>query len=253
MSRAALSRAVALCCTAAVLGAASFAGAALVSVNGISLRANGGFQPQVLPRKDYAPIEFQGFFDVAAWGGGKPVRLDEAVIDFDRDGRLDTTGLPTCSPDKLAGLGVRGGRSACGGAVVGTGRVEAFIEMPGGGSLEGSAALTIFNGPPLEGQPTAVLHTRMAVPEVQTFAILVPIERRRGGFRYRAKLAIPEIAGGRGVLTRVEVDVGRRFGGGKRSYVSARCSDGIIHTHGRFTFAEGTVIDGSVEKGCTAR
>lgn len=255
MSRAALSRLVALGCAVAALGSTSFAGAALVSAGEIMLRANGGFQPQVLPRGSYAPIDFQGFFDVSRWGGGKPAKLSEAVIDFDRDGRLNVAGLPSCSPTRLAELGTRGAREACGGAVVGTGRVEAFVDLPGGGVLEGGAALTIFNGPRLEGRPTAVLHARMTVPEVQTFAILVPIEKRRGGYRYRARLAIPEIAGGRGVITRVEVDVGRRYasGGVRRSYVSARCSDGIIHTHGRFTFAEGTIIDGSVEKGCTPR
>lgn len=255
MSRAALIRVVALVCAAAALAGASLAGAALVSVNGIELRANGGFQPQVLPRHKYAPIEFKGFFDVAAQGGGKPARLDEAVIDFDRDGRLSTAGLPTCSPEFLAGLGVEAGRKACPGAVVGTGLVEAFVELPGGGAVEGSSPLTIFNGPPLEGRPTVVLHARMTVPEAQTFAILVPIEKRRGGYRYRVRIAIPQIAGGRGVITRVEAEVGRRYrsGGVRRSYVSARCSSGIIYTHGRFTFAEGTIIDGSVEKGCTPR
>jgi len=255
MSRATLTRAIALACGLVTLAAATLAAAALVSVNGIELRANGGFEPQVLPRHGYAPIEFQGFFDVAARGGGKPVRLDEAVIDFDRDGRLSTAGLPSCSPSTLAGIGVRAGRKTCAGAIVGTGRVEAFVELPGGGALQGSSALTIFNGPPLDGRPTAVLHARMTVPELQTFAILVPIERRRGGFRYRARIAVPEIAGGRGAITRVEATVGRRYssGGKQRSYVAARCSDGIVHTHGRFTFAEGTIIDGSVEKGCTPR
>lgn len=255
MSRAALSRLFAIGCAAATLGGASFAGAALVSVDDIMLRANGGFQPQVLPRNSYAPIEFQGFFDVSRWGGGKPEKLNEAVIDFDRDGRLNVAGLPSCTPTVLASLGVRQARETCGGAIVGTGRVEAFIDLPGGGALEGGSALTIFNGPRQEGRATVVLHARMTVPEVQTFAILVPIEQRRGAYRYRARLAIPEIAGGRGVITRVEVDVGRRFtsGGVRRSYVSARCSTGIIYTHGRFSFADGTIIDGSVEKGCTPK
>jgi len=257
MSRAALSKLAALGCTVVALAGATVAGAALVSAGDVMLRANGGFQPQVLPRNSYAPIDFQGFFDVSRWGGGKPAKLAEAVIDFDRDGRLNVAGLPTCSPTALAGLGVRQGRETCPGAVVGTGRVDAWIDLPGGGALQGSSALTIFNGPRLEGRPTAVLHARMSAPEVQTFAIVVPIEKRRGGFRYRARLAVPEIAGGRGVITRVEVDVGRRFssGGVRRSYVSARCSDGIIHTHGRFIFADAdaTIIDGSVEKGCTPR
>lgn len=255
MSRAPLSRLLALCCALAALTIAALAQGAVVKVNDIVLRADGGFQPHELPRGRFAPIEFQGYFDISARRGGAPVKLTEAVIDFDRDGRLATGGLPSCSPSLLAGLGVRAGRETCGGAVVGTGRVEAFVELPGGGAVRGSSPLTIFNGPPQDGHPTAVLHARMTFPEAQTFAIVVPIERRRGGFRYRARLAVPEIADGRGAITRVEVEIGRRFvsGGKRRSYVSARCSDGIIHTHGRFTFAEGTIVDGSVEKGCTPR
>jgi hypothetical protein len=255
MSRAPLSRLLAICCALAAFAAAGIAEGALVKVNDIVLRANGGFQPQTLPRHRFAPIEFEGFFEVSGRGGRPPVKLSEVVIDFDRDGRLSTAGLPSCSPSFLAAAGTREGREACGGAIVGTGRVEAFVALAGGGAVQGSAPLTIFNGPRQEGNPTVVLHARMTFPETQTFAILVPIERRPGGFRYRARLTVPEIAGGRGALTRVEVEIGRRFqGGGKRrSYVSARCSDGILHTHGRFTFAEGTIVDGSVERGCTAR
>ncbi len=256
MSRASLTRLATLFCALAALVAISGpAKGALVKVNDIVLRADGSFQPHALPRRHFAPIDFQGFFDISGRNGGRPVKLLEAVIDFDRDGRLSTAGLPTCPPERLATIGVREGRDVCGGAIVGTGRVEAFIELDGGGAVRGSSALTLFNGPPQEGKPTVILHARTSVPETQTFAILVPIERRRGGFRYRARLTVPEIAGGRGTITRVEVDVGRRYsaGGKRRSYVSARCSDGIIHTHGRFTFAEGTVVDGSVEKACAAR
>jgi hypothetical protein len=238
---------------AAATTATALAEEAVVKVNDIVLRADGGFRPQTLPRNRFAPIEFHGHFDIAAKGGGKPVALKEAVIDFDRDGRLNTAGLPTCPPERLAGIGVREGRKTCGGAIVGTGRIEAFIELAGGGAVQGSSALTIFNGPRQEGRPTVVLHARTSVPEPQTFAILVPIERRAGGFRYRARLAVPEIAGGRGAITRVEVEIGRRFhsDGKRRSYVSARCSDGVIQTHGRFIFADGTIVDGSVEKACT--
>jgi hypothetical protein len=100
-----------------------------------------------------------------------------------------------------------------------------------------------------------ILHARTTVPATQTFAIVVPIERRPGAFRYRATLTLPPIAAGLGAVTHVEVKVGRRFdiGGQRRSYVSAHCSDGILRTHGRFTFADGTIVDGSVEKACTPR
>ena len=65
----------------------------------------------------------------------------------------------------------------------------------------------------------------------------------------------PRSPHGLGAVTHVDVEIGRRFsvGGQRRSYVSAHCSDGILRTHGRFSFADGTIVDGSVEKPCTPR
>jgi hypothetical protein len=252
MPRGRLKRALVLGFALIAISAGS-AGAALVKVNGLILHADGGFQPQTLPRHQFAPIDFQGHFEIAAQGGGQPVALQQAVIDFDRDGRLDATGLPVCQPATVASLSTEQARRACGDAIVGTGRIGAAIRLPDA-TIDGSSALTIFNGPPFAGMPTVILHARTVIPEVQTYAIVVPIERRRGGFRYRATLDIPPIASGLGAITQVSVKIGRRFsaGGKRRSYVSAHCSDGILQTHGRFTFADGTVIDGAVEKPCTA-
>ncbi len=248
-------RTAALCAAAlCALGGAGAANGALVIVNGIVLHADGGYQPHSLPRHRFAPIHFQGHFDIAARGGGEPVRLEQAVIDFDRDGRLNSGGLPRCPAERVASVGTAEARRVCAGAIVGTGRVEAAIGL-GGTTVRAAAPLTIFNGPRRNGDPTVVLHARTTVPTPQTYAIVVPIERRRGAFRYRATLDLPPIAGGLGVLTRVEAEIGRRFGAGgkRRSYVSARCSDGILRTHGRFTFADGTIVDGAVEKACTPR
>ena len=77
MPRGGLIKAAALCCALALLFAASAAGeGALVIVNDIVLRADGGFQPRALPRHKFAPIDFQGQFDIRAKGGGKPVTLN---------------------------------------------------------------------------------------------------------------------------------------------------------------------------------
>jgi hypothetical protein len=255
MPRDRLSKALALCGALALLLAASAAGqGALVKVGDVILRADGGFQPRSLPRRQFAPIDFQGHFDIAAKGGGQPVVLESAVIDFDRDGRLSAGGLPLCPPERIASASSAEARRVCAGAIVGSGHIRALIDLPSGAVPVGSP-LTIFNGPPQEGNPTVVLHAQITVPATQTLAIVVPIERRRGEFRYRATLDLPPIAGGLGAITHVDVDVGRRFSveGQRRSYVSARCSDGILRTHGRFSFADGTIIDGNVEKACTPR
>ena len=255
MSHRRLIRAGALSCALLGLAAASaFGEGALVKVNDIVLRADGNFQPHALPRHGFAPISFHGYFDVAAKDGGKPVALQEATIDFDRDGRLSAGGLATCAPESVAAASPAAARRTCAAAIVGSGRVEALVDL-GGGPTPSSSPLTLFNGPRLEGNPTVVLHARFETPAVQTLAIVVPVERRPGEFRYRAHLALPPLAAGLGAITRVEVAIGRRFGprGARRSYVSARCSDGVLRTHGRFTFADGTVVDGSVEKSCTPR
>jgi hypothetical protein len=233
---------------------AAVAGGAIVKVEDIVLRADGGFQPQTLPKRQFAPIDFQGRLDLSSRGGGKPSPLRQALIDFDRDGRLSVGGLPTCAPESIAGLGTEEARRICRGAIVGTGNIAALISLESG-TVEASAPLTIFNGPRLDGMPTAVVHARTTVPATQTYAVTVPIEQRRGEYRYRVHFDVPPIAGGRGAITHLDVQIGRRYraGGRQRSYVSARCSDNILRTHGRFTFESGTVIDGLVEKYCHSK
>lgn len=245
-------RRAALLSLIAATALAGTATGALVEVEDIVLRADGGFKPQTLPRREFAPIDFHGRLDIAAKSGGRPSPLRQALIDFDRDGRLSVAGLPACAPESVAAMGSEEARATCARAQVGTGSIEALITLPGG-TVRASSPLTIFNGPRLGGLPTAVLHARLeAAGMAETYAILVPIEKRRGDFRYRARLDIPPIAGGAGAITHVDVKIGRRYraGGKQRSYASARCSDNILQTHGRFSFEAGTIVDGLVEKFC---
>lgn len=255
MSRARLSRvALAVCGLAALLVAAGASGrGALVEVDNLVLRADGSFQPRALPRKNFKPIEFAGHASIASKDGSRPVALRRAVIDFDADGRLNTRGLPICTPEQIAQATVEEARATCAGAIVGKGRIEAVISLSSGPIVAGSA-LTIFNGPHQNGLPTAVLHAHITSPGTQTFAILVPIERIRGEFRYRVTLDLPPIAAGLGSLSLIEVEIGRRFSfeGARRSYIYARCRDGILRTRGWFGFEDGTVISGAIEKFCRA-
>lgn len=237
------------CCLAAAV-----AGAATVKVGPLVLRADGGFEPRELPRHVYVPIEFQGYFDISTRGGGAPAEIEKATIDFDRDGRLSVRGLPTCPVERIENATPKEARSVCKGAIVGTGHVAATISLPGQAPIPASSPLTLFNGEPQSGNPTVILHARTTVPGIQTFAIVVPIERRHGLYAYRATIEVPPIAAGFGALTHIDAKIGRRysFGGHKRSYTSARCSDGILETHGLFVFADKTVISGAVQKPCTA-
>jgi hypothetical protein len=253
MPHAALRRAGALGFTLAALLAMPVL-AAMVAVEDIVLHADAGFTPQSLPRHRFTPVQFSGHIEIDAKGGGKPVALRQAIVDFDHDGRISVAGLPTCPPERIAEASTEEARRACRGAIVGSGHIGVLISLSGG-PVPASSPLTIFNGPPVEGRPTVVLHARTTIPGIQTYAIVVPIERRPGAFRYRATLDLPPIAAGLGALTHIDVEIGRRYsaGGKRRSYVSARCSDNVLEAHGRLSFEDGTIIDGSVEKFCHAK
>ena len=234
---------------------AGAANAALVRIGNLVLTADGGFKPSSLPRSTYAPIDFDGEANLRAVDGGVPAALQQLVLDFDRDGRLSTAGLPVCQPATLEEATTAEARSRCPGAIVGSGKASAVIGEEGLQPFVVSSPLTFFNGPRLAGKPTVIMHARITVPAVQNFVITIPIEKRGGRYRYRVTIDLPPIAGGRGALTHLSASIGKRYrtGGKERSYVSARCSDGVLSTHGRFTFNDGTIIDGNVEKGCTVR
>jgi hypothetical protein len=242
----------ALLCCVLFAGAAN---AALVRIGNLVLTTDGGFTPRTLPHRTYAPIDFQGHADLRAVDGGAPAALQQLVLDFDRDGRLSTAGLPVCQPSSLEEATTQEARNRCPGAIVGTGHASALIGDGGQPLLAVSSPLTFFNGPRLAGKPTVIMHARITAPAVQDFVITIPIEKRSGQYRYRATVDLPPIAGGHGALTHLDASIGKRYrsGGKERSYIAAHCGDGIFHTHGRFTFADGTIIDGSIDKACTVR
>lgn len=240
---------------ASVVLLAGVSGAAMVRVGTLVLRADGSFEPRLLPKRTFAPIRFEGYGEVKTTDGSLPPALEHVKLDFDRDGHLTTAGLPVCPPSKLERATPEQARNRCSGSIVGTGHLAAAVSLAGFARINLSSPLTIFNGPRRGGNPTAVLHAQAPFPVSETYVVVAPIERRKGIYGYRTEFDIPPIAGGLGSLTRIDSKIGRfyRAGGAERSYVSARCSDYILQTKGYFSFADGNVIYGSVFKACRPR
>lgn len=250
-----LRRVVLLASALLLLGVAGARAGALIESGPVALRVNAEFQPRLLPKHSFAPVEFEGVADIRPRGAPAPPALERIVVDFDRDGRLSVAGLPTCPPERIINASVAEARRLCKGAIVGSGEIEADVSLASG-LVVARSPLTLFNGPPLAGHPTAVIHAQTTVPGTQTYAILVPIEKRRGEFRYRTTVDVPPLAAGLGALTHIAVKVGRRYSveGQRRSYVSARCSDSILRSQATFDFAGDFTIEGTgLEKFCRSR
>jgi hypothetical protein len=252
MMRTRLLTMVALLTAGAVLVAGS-AGAATVRVGTLVLHADGGFEPQVLPKRTYAPIHFQGFGEIKTTDHSIPPALQHVTIDFDHDGHLTTAGLSVCMPSQLEGATTEQARQRCKAAIVGTGRIGAAVSLAGIARIDLRSPLTVFNGPRRDGNPTAIIHAQAPFPVSETYVIVIPIERIHGSiYGYRVSFDIPPIAGGLGSLTYISSKIGRlyRSQGQQRSYISARCSDYILQTQGYFSFDDGNVVYGSVFKAC---
>lgn len=243
-----------LACVVAVALAGS-AGAATVRVGKLVLQADGSFEPRALPKRSYAPIRFQGYGKIRKTDGTVPPPLRHVKVDYDRDGLLTTAGLSVCRPAKLETATPKQARRRCAGAIVGTGRLAAAVPLPLLGRVEMRSPLSLFNGPRRDGNPTAILHAQAPFPISETYVVVVPIERRRGLYKYRTEFDVPPIAGGLGAITRIQASIGRRYraAGRERSYVSARCSDYVLQTKGDFRFGDGTVVYGSAFKACSIR
>jgi len=240
---------VAFACLVAT--AVAVAQPAIVRTAGLELKADGEFTPHELPRNHPAPIEIEGKAAIRSTAGGPPPELEQLILDFDRDGRLSTAGLPTCAPASIEGVGVAAARRKCEGAIVGKGTVGAQVLIEGRW-IRVTGALTLFNGPAAAHTASVVAHAQPVSLPDEIYVVEIPIDRTKGDFRYRATVEVPEIFNGTGVLANAKVKIARRFRhkGKERSYASAQCSDGTLGVHGRLTFENGIVIDGTVEKYC---
>ena len=93
---------------------------------------------------------------------GVPVPAVHATLDFDRNARLYTKGLPTCDSGKLQSQSTEVAERVCGSAKIGTGHATAYLKA--GRVYEVPQTVTAFNGVPKGGKPTILLHTYGTTP-----------------------------------------------------------------------------------------
>src|SRR5262245_49564822 len=156
---------------ALALGVTSIATGERVQAGKLVLDVGGGFTPRSLPKKSVAPITLKVRADISTTDGSVPSPLQKLVLDFDRNGRLQNRGLPTCQPSQLENTTPPAARSACKGAIVGTGSVSALIALPAQAPIPATSPLTIFNGPKRGGNPSVIIHAYTVIPAPATFVI----------------------------------------------------------------------------------
>jgi hypothetical protein len=227
-----------------------------IQLGNIIVDVNGGFSPRALPKHGFAPITLKATADVSTQDGKLPPPAGHVQIDWDRNGRLSTRGLPRCSASRIENTTTPAAMKACRPSLVGVGFASGQVGFPDQAPFPASSKVLVFNGTPRGGHPVALLHAYAFVPAPTTFVIPVDITRiHEGRYGFRTALTAPVIAGGYGVITHFDIKIHRIYKakGRSQTYVAARCADGRLQARGSVSFTDGSSLTGSIFRPCRAR
>jgi hypothetical protein len=247
---------VLLCAFVVLLLGAGTATALRLTVGNLVVVTDGGFSPTTLPKHSYAPIKLHGYAKLSTTDSKPPPILETITIWFDKHGEVVTKGLPVCTAGKLAATTPAVARRICRGAIVGTGYGTAVVNFPEQAPISASSPITIFNGPPKHGNPTVLAHAYLSVPAPTTYIVPIEIQRVHDGrYGFKTEAKIPKIAGGYGTPLYGRLKIGREwtYKGKRLSYANAACADGRLQGKAQFKFKDGTLLEGTLIKGCTGK
>jgi len=213
------------------LGGAAIATAASTTVRAgnLVLTFGSNVSPKKLPRKKLAPVALQVSGKIKTSAGVHPPALREAVIDIDKNGTVNTRGVPACRRGQLEARDTRAAKRVCGRAIVGSGKVDVEIAFPEQRPIMVHSPLTLFNGGTRGGKTTLFIHSFITVPTPAAIVTTVTIKKvRKGRFGYHTIAKVPVIAGGSGSALDFRFKIKRnfRYKGKKSSYIEAKCPDG---------------------------
>jgi hypothetical protein len=237
----------------ALLACAAAALAITTQIGPLKVSATGEFEPHAFPAKGTLPTTFTSTVHIRGLNHKSPPALKSLTFEFDKHGRINFKGLPTCTAPKLEGATPNQARSRCAGALLGTGVGKARVEMPGMAPFTLTSPISIFNAPPKGGEPTMIAHAWETVPSPQALLTEFEIEKiSHGRYGYRTEISLPAIAGGAGAATLAEATFGRTFkrGGREVGYVEAECSGGRLQVYGRISFVDGSHLQSLLSSPC---
>lgn len=244
---------VAVVVGALALLASAVAYAQTIEINKTVVSATASISPRALPARGNVPVEVGSVTRIRTTDGSQPPTLKELTFLFDRNGTVETRGLPTCSLAKLAGTTPAVARKRCAGAIVGEGVGKADVRLPGQAPVAITTPLTFFNAPPAGGQPTLIAHAYEKIPAPKTLLVPFAIERiHQGRYGYRVQIEMPPIAEGYGAATLAEATVGRTWKRGGRTvgFTNAHCEGGRLQVHGSLSFTDGGFFPGTLTSPC---
>jgi hypothetical protein len=218
------------------------AGAERAQRGNLQVSLDGGIAPRSLPRHTPAPVTVHLAGGVKTTDGSPIPRVNWIKLELAWRGQLDTKGLPVCPQVRLRSTDSSQAMDACGGSLVGDGRLYAEVFVPNQQPFGVRANLLAFNG--------------------QTKAGRAAVHRNKGSFRTVLVTTIRRAVGPWPHVANFQIAVSRHFShnGSRRSYLSATCpvpkhfTEGFLSAaRATYTFAGGKQLTTETVRSCRAR
>lgn len=209
--------------------------AAVASAVSTTLRAGnlivtfgGSTTPKKLPKSTYVPVTTNIFGKIKTSDGTHPSAFREAVVDIDKDVKINVKGYPACKAGQLEARDTKAAMRVCGDTILGKGIAHVEIAFPEQRPILVTSPLTVFNGGERGGKVTLLIHIFVTVPAPTAVVTQTTITRKGTGVHSISK--IPVVAGGSGSGIDFNFNLGKTYTykGKKVGYFEARCPDGVF-------------------------
>jgi hypothetical protein len=219
------------------------ASAEVAQQGNIIVSFSGQIVPQRLPRTELAPVSVQMGGKIKTTDRQAPPKLERIVLDINKNGRLQSKGLATCSLRRLESISASAAERACGDALIGHGNVTSRVTLPGQGAFASNGPLLAFNGRK-GGRQAIFAQVATSAPLPLTYVIVFKVQKAKGAFGAQLVGELPPIASSYGYISAFSLSLARRYiyRGEQMSFASASCAAPKSLPGGVFPFARASYV-----------
>jgi hypothetical protein len=229
--------------------------------DGVKVSVTGKLTPITLPRRGTAPISVRLGGKIELARPGALPKLTKLAIALNRNGHVDTHGLPYCRIGQIRPSTTREARATCGAALIGEGSFTANVKIPEQSPFPSNGKVLTFNGR-LHGRPVILAHIYGIDPLPTSYVLPFTVRHTTGTYGTVLETSFPEVTGEWGYVTGITMNLHRRFSyrGKTRSYLNAGCPApkgftviGFALARTSFEFDNGLTISTPLNRTCRVK
>jgi hypothetical protein len=224
----------------AALGLGAVARGDTVTGGGVTVSFDGGISPRALPRTGTAPVavSVDGSFK-STEGADPPPQLQTIAVEINRRGKIFDRGLPTCQVRKIQPATMAAARRICGGAIVGSGHIQARINLSNQPPFTFDGPMLVFHAKRSGGKRRLLAQIYGRKPP-SAFVLNFKILKVPGELGTLIKTSVSKSARKWAYVTRFEMKLRRiyTYKGQQHSYISASCPAPAGFDIGLYEFAQ---------------